>query len=95
MITRATLFILLCASTVAGQQPQLSVPEVIRIADGAARSALHRETIEFKRLDPQYSPGKRWWLVVYENTRGSAPARVTVTVGDTGRWSSVMIGSCE
>ena len=96
MIARATLFLLMCASSLAGPQPQLSAPEVIRIADAATRSALHRDTADFRRLKPQYSPDKRFWSVVYENTKGAAPSQVTVHVGDTGRWSSVMVGGpCE
>jgi hypothetical protein len=92
MIARATLLIWVCASSLAGPQPQLSSSQVIRIADTAARSALHRDTTEFKRLAPQYLPDKRFWSVVYDNVKGTAPSQVTVEVSDTGGWSLVVFG---
>ena len=94
MIVRLIVAFLLGSSClIAAPQPQLSSTEVIRIADRAALSALHRDpAAEFTRRAPEYSADKRMWMVNYDNAKKTGPTQVIIEVSDTTRKTQVIFG---
>jgi hypothetical protein len=92
MFRHNALLILFCGSLFAGPQPELSSPHVIRIADTAAHSALHRKFDGFARRSVHYSPDQREWSVAYKNTKKTVPSELVVQVSDVTRKTQVIFG---
>jgi len=91
MFARTASLVLFCGSVFAGPQPELSSPQVIRIADRAARSALHRELEGFTRRAINYSAyHHQQWSVVYKNMKETSPSYLVVLVSDGTRKTKVI-----
>jgi hypothetical protein len=89
---RTAFLVSLCSAVVAASPPQLSEPQLIRIADAAARSALQHNLNEFGRRSIQYDIHNSEWTVVYVNVKGGAPSELWVSVSDSTRHPEVIFG---
>jgi hypothetical protein len=92
MVIRATLLFLLCSSIFATQAQLLSELQAIRIADKAARSAVHRDISEFSRSAVYYDVHRAEWSVYYKSITGS-PSEFCVRVSDSTRKTEVIPGN--
>jgi hypothetical protein len=91
MVIRVTLLLLLCSAIFATQAPHLSEVQAIRIADKAARSAVHRDIGEFSHRAVYYDVHDEKWSVYYKSIRGS-PSEFCVRVSDSTRKTEVIPG---
>jgi|GraSoiStandDraft_53_1057289.scaffolds.fasta_scaffold178594_2 hypothetical protein len=91
MFIRGTLLFVLCNALFAAQAPHLSEPQVIRIANKAARSALHRDLSEFSCRAVYYDVHDAKWSVFYKSIK-APPSELCVRVSDTTRETEVIFG---
>jgi hypothetical protein len=91
MLSRGTLLFVLCNAVFAAQAPHLSEPQVIRIADKAARSALHRDLSEFTRRAVYYDIHDAKWSVFYKSIK-APPSELCVRVSDATKETEVIFG---
>src|ERR1051326_7609769 len=82
MLLRAVVLFLVCDALSAAPAPHLSEDQVIRIADKAARAALHRQFSAFRRAAAYFDVHHAQWSIWYKNSK-TPSSEFCVRVSDT------------
>jgi hypothetical protein len=91
MLSRITLLFFLCNAVFATQTSHLSESQVLRVADKAVRSALHRDVSDFRHRAVKYEVQDAKWSVFYRSIKG-LPSELYVRVSDSTRETEVIFG---